>query len=179
MTTFYCVDTNREYYVSLARGGNAFDATPDLMLSCAGASALDGFIATSGSDLFPSRIEGSIITTQKWFDNFVSSLRDEAKHANAGESLRLPYPGTTWRWYVEVEESGSGCSCYDFPVEEFSIPQLGFLFRHMWEYRPVEYTEELIKRAGMDPEDCCDPESYDVLCQAAADKLGFKDVYFY
>lgn len=169
MTTFHCIDTAYKYDVTLAREASAFIATTDLMLSCAGTSGLDGFIVTSGSDEFPAHCEGDIITTQVWFDNFISALRAEAELANVGKSLRLPYPGN-WKWYVEIENSGT--DYFDFSYVEFSVPQLEYLFRHTAPW-PDELIEELVDRAGLDYSECEEgTEDYWGVWRAAAEKLG-------
>lgn len=183
MTTFYCIDTGNDFGVSVIRRSTCayFDdssVSDQMMGRLTGALGLDGFIISSGSDAFPSSCEDEFVTTQPQFDAFLEAVKAEIERANAGASLHLPRASESEPWELVVEEDVSGRGCYNLPVEEFSNPQLEYVLANGWQYRPVEYTEELIKRAGMDPEDCDDPDSYDDLCQAAADKLGFKDVYF-
>lgn len=169
MTRFHCIDTAYEYDVTLAREASACISTTALMLSCAGTSGLDGFIITSGSDEFPSCNEGDIVTTQVWFDSFISSLRAEADRANVGKSLRLPYPGT-WKWYVEIEDSDR--DYLDFSYQEFSVPQLEYMFHHAAPW-PDELIEELVNRAGLDYSECEEgTEDYWGVWRAAAEKLG-------
>lgn len=177
MTTFHCVDSLNEYDVSLQlRDSDGNLSTDRLAATYDNFSGLDGFMITSDpDDMFPARYEGDFFTTQAQFDAFIAALKDDVERANAGEDTILyPLDGATW--VIGIRDNGK--QCFDFSLSEFSNEQLEFVLCHMWEYRPVEYTDELIKRAGMDPEDCCDPEIYNNLCQAAADKLGFKDVYF-
>ena len=182
MITMHCVDNGSTYYVSIVRRTPCayFDGSTisfQMMGRLTGIFGLDGFIISSGSDAFPSSGEDDFVTTQPQLDAFLEALKAEIERANAGASLHLPRASESDRWELVVKESNS--SCYDLPVEDFSNPQLEYVLANGWQYRPVEYTEELIKRAGMDPEDCDDSDSYDNLCQVAADKLGFKDVYFY
>ena len=183
MITMHCVDNGNTYYASIVRRSTCayFDDSTisfQMMGRLTGVFGLDGFIISSGSDDFPSRREDDFVTTQPQLDAFLEALRAEIKRANAGQSLHLPRASKSDRWELVVEEGG--CS-YDLPVEELSGPQFEYVLANGWQYRPDEYTDELIKRAGMEDEaeECGDPESYADLCQAAADKLGFKDVYFY
>lgn len=181
MITMNCVDNGSTYYVSIVRRSTCADFDDStisfqMMGRLTGIFGLDGFIISSGSDAFPSSSEDDFVTTQPQLDAFLEALKAEIERANAGASLRLPRGSESDRWELVVKESNG--SCYGLPVENFSNPHLEYVLANGWQYRPVEYTQELIKRAGMDPEDCDDPDSYDDLCQAAADKLGFKHVYF-
>ena len=181
MATFYCIDSGNDFDVSIIRRAPSifhddFPVSDQMMDRFTGIFSLDGFIISSGSEMFPSKCEDEFVTTQPQFDAFLGSLRAEVERANAGASLYLHHGSD--RWELVVKEDVSGYGCYNLPVEDFSNPQLEYVLANDWQYRPVEYTEELIKRAGMDSKDCNGPEGYLELCRIAADKLGFKDVYF-
>lgn len=179
MTTFYCVDSRDEFYVSIIRRDPSIlhDDSPisdQMMGRFTGVFGLDGFIISSGSEMFPSRCEDEFITTQPQFDAFLESLRAEVERANTSASLYLPRESDHWELVVEEGVGG----CFNLPLEDLNTPQLGYLFKHMAPW-PYELTEELVNRAGLDYSECDEgSEDYWGVWAAAAEKLGITDVAF-
>lgn len=178
MATYYCVDSRDEFYVSIIRRDPSIlrDDSPisdQMMGRFTGIFGLDGFIISSGSEMFPSSCEDEFITTQPQFDAFLESLRAEVERANTSASMYLPRESDHWELVVEEGVGG----CFNLPLEDLNTPQLGYLLAHMYD-RPVELTEELVKRAGMDSSECRDREDFLEMCSAAAAKLGLEDLYF-
>lgn len=195
MPIIYCADTLKEIDVSLSLHipgkGYCADILPKISDNFA---ALDGFVISSGSEMFPSSCEGDVVTTEPQVNAFLALWEEEVKRANAGKpTMILPQaskatPGeivdqdiaavagipTTDapEWVLDIEEEGGGC--FDLPLSDLTDEQLAYLFQHSSEWH-LELTDELIRRADMEDEESKEAQEpdpdFERIWFKAADKL--------